>query len=391
MFKTKNKYFYLIIFMCLCLIINLFGGFMSVKAEENDLTPNSKASCLMEFETGKILSEKNSLTKLPIASVTKLTMLLIVFEKIDNGEIDVEKEITISKNASSMGGSQVFLEEGENCKIKNLIKSIIVASANDSSVALAEEVAGSEKAFCELMNQKVDQLKLENTHYENCTGLPAPMQYSCAKDVATIMREVLKHPLYFEFSKIWMEDFVHSGDRVTTMANTNKLIKNYQFCDGGKTGSTNEAGYCLCSTAKKDNLRLISVVLGSKSSKDRFGESKNQFEYGFNNFNLTKLVDKTLNLSTQTKLEKANQDEILLFAEKDYFEVLKRGEQSNLILKIDLPKTLKAPLKKGDVVGKIQVTENDILIDEINILVNCDIDEISYKNILKTIAEKWLI
>ena len=391
MFKAKNKYFYLIILMCLCMMINLFGCLNDVQAEENNLTPNSKASYLMEFETGKILYEKDSLKQLPIASVTKLTTLLIIFEKVDKGEIDIEKEITISPKASSMGGSQVFLEANKSYKIKNLIKSIIIASANDSSVALAEEVAGSESAFCDLMNKKANELKLENTHYENSTGLPAPMQYSCAKDVAIIMREVIKHPLYFEFSKIWMEDFVHNNERVTTMANTNKLLKSYQFCDGGKTGSTNEAGYCLASTAKKDNLRLISVVLGSDTGKNRFMESKNLFEYGFNNFNLTKLVDKTLNLSTYTKLEKAEKNEFLLSAEKDYYEVLKKGEQSNLILKIDLPKTLKAPLKSGDIVGKIQVTENDVVIDEINILVNSDVDEISYKNILKTIAEKWLI
>ena len=387
MLSKINK---MIIIMLACFLMFSFLWIGTVNVGVNALENNKiKASILMECESGKILSENNAKEKLPIASVTKLMTILLVLEKIDGGELDAEKEIVATKTASSMGGSQVFLEEGGNYKIKDLLKACIISSANDASVLLAEEIAGSEKAFCELMNEKAEELGLCNTHYENATGLPAPMHYSSAEDVACVMREVLKHSLYLSLSSIWMEDFVHPKGRITTMANTNKLLKSYKLCDGGKTGSTAEAGFCLCATAKNDNMRLISVVLGADSSKTRFDESQKLLEYGFNSFESKKLVDKTVVLGTDIKVQKSKQNKVSLLAEKDYIVVLKKGEKSNYEAKINLPDKIYAPLKMGDVVGEIEILCDGKNIDKIKVLAGCDVDEISYFQIVQNITKRW--
>lgn len=374
--------------LMMILLTSAFGQ-GSFYTQMEDLTPSSKASILMEYETGEVLNEQNSLEQLPIASVTKLMTILLTMENLENGNLTLEQKITASENASSMGGSQVFIDANAEYQVKNLLKAVIVASANDASVALAEEIAGSEEVFVEQMNQKAKELKLENTNYVNCTGLPAPSQYSCAKDVAVIMREILNYPLYFEISKIWIEDFEHPSGRVTGMANTNKLVRFYNGCDAGKTGSTNEAGFCLCATAKRNGIRLISVVLGSPSSKERFKDASTQFDWGFKNFESVKLVSTENNLAENVKLEKAKEDNLIISAEEDFCKVVKRGNKPNYDVTIELPKKLQAPLKMGDAVGKIIVTEDGEVKKEINIIVKENVQSKNYFETTKTILKDW--
>ena len=380
--------FMLMLFGVLCLTTNFISSAI-VSAADSGLTPNSKASVLIECGSGQILAEKDSTKQLPIASVTKLMTILLTLENIENGNLTLDTKVVASENAAGMGGSQVFLDANSEYVVKNLLKAVIVASANDASVALAETIAGSEQAFVEMMNNKAKQLNLQNTNYVNCSGLPAPSQYSCAIDVANIMRELTQYPLYFELSKIWMEDFEHPSGRVTTMANTNKLIRYYQGCDAGKTGSTNEAGYCLAATANKNNMRLISVVLGADTSKNRFADASNQLNFGFANYESTKVVDSQKNMAEQVSLQKAKENNLILLAEEDYFVVNKKGEKPELETQINLPNKLNAPLKQGDVVGTITISKNGVVEKEINIIVQEDVEAQGYWQTTKSILEKW--
>ncbi len=374
-------------FMFLCF---LFCGSMPIcysKVDDNGI----KSSVLIEYDTGKILSENNMSAKMPIASVTKLMTILLVLERVDEGNLDLEKLVTASENAANMGGSQVFIEKGGEYRVLDLLKATIISSANDASVMLAEEVSGNEKEFVNKMNQKAEQIGLKNTHYVNSTGLPAPMQYSSAEDVALVMREVLKHPLYLKLSSIWMENFSHPKGRVTTMSNTNKLLKSYDLCDGGKTGSTAEAGFCLCATAKKGDMRLISVVLGAGTSKTRFEESEKLFEYGFNNFEKTKLVDSSKDLGEGVTIQKATKDSIILHPERDFCVVTKKGEESSFSAELIVDKVIFAPIKAGEKVGVIKIMENNCVIDEIAVIVGEDVNAVGYYQTIQHIIKRWLI
>ena len=255
-----------------------------------------KAVYLMDARSGQVLMEQNSEVKLPVASIVKLMTILITLEKVDDGKINLSDKVIASSVASGMGGSQVFLETGGEYTVDELIKSVIVCSANDASVALSEYIAGSESSFVEIMNKRAQELGLTNTVYQNCTGLPAAGQFSCAKDMARLLNEVIRHDKYFDYSSIWMDTLKHSAGRETELVNTNKLIRYYNGCDGGKTGSTNEAGYCLVATAKRGNMRLIGAVLGCNSGKDRFSKTADVLNYGFNNFISSKIVSSEQNI-----------------------------------------------------------------------------------------------
>ena len=243
----------------------------------------AKSAYLMDFSTKTCLFSKEEDKRLPIASMCKIMTLLLAFEAIDAGALSFEEELMISERAASMGGSQVFLEANAKYPVKELIKSIVVCSANDSCVAMAEKIAGSEELFVEKMNARAVALGANNTLFANCTGLPKQPQYSCAKDVALMLKELLNHKEYYEFGKVWMDKFQHPEGRYTEISNTNKLVRFYDGCDGGKTGFTNEAGFCLAATAKRDNTRVISVVIGEENSAPRFEDVKTMFNYAFAN------------------------------------------------------------------------------------------------------------
>lgn len=358
-------------------------------AENNTLSVSAKAAYCIEFETGTPLFEYREKERLPIASMCKIMSLLLAFEHIETGRMSLEDQITVSETAAHMGGSQAFLDANHNYLCADLIKSIIVASANDSTVAIAEAISGNENLFVEQMNSRAQELQLEDTNFTNCTGLPKPGQYSCAHDVAIMMRALLKHKTYFDFSNIWMDKLAHSEERVTELTNTNKLIRFYPGCDGGKTGYTSEAGHCISATAQRDGMRLISVVIGEPDSKTRFADTKTIFNYGFANFRLTRLIRKDQPLSQKVAVKGGKVDELELVSQENFAVFEKKNTHEQYLLEYDLPDEVQAPIKKGDNVGKLLVVKNSIVVHEINLLSNEDIPASGYRDSLYDIVDNW--
>ena len=253
-------------------------------SQNANLQTRAKSAYLMDFGTQTVMYSYNETARLPIASMCKIMTLLLSFDSIKAGALDMDEEICVSERAASMGGSQVFLEANGKYTARNLIKSIVVCSANDSCVAMAERIAGSESLFVDKMNEKAKEIGAHNTLFANCTGLPKEPQYSCAKDVAIMLKNLLEHEEYYEFSKVWMDKFEHPEGRYTEITNTNKLVRFYDGCDGGKTGFTNEAGFCLAATAHRNGMRVISVVIGEENSANRFEDIRTMFDYAFANY-----------------------------------------------------------------------------------------------------------
>ena len=349
---------------------------------------NSKAYCLMDFNTNTVLLEKESTKHLPIASVTKTMTLLLTFEEIEKGKLKTQDMLLCSKNASGMGGSQVFLDADTQYKVDDLLYAVILSSANDASVVFAEAIAGTEENFVDLMNKKAQLLGLKNTHYANCTGLPANNHYSCANDVAVITKELLKHDMYFNYTKERLRDFVHPSGRITQMTNTNKLMHTYNGCDAGKTGSTVEAGYCLTASAVRNNLRLVSVVLGAQTSKQRFNDCATILDYGFNNYESQCLVDANQSIEYTKPIKYSNLNNVLVKPQEAYYVITQKGEQTNLTTQTFF-NDIKAPLKKGEIVGEIVISNNGKEVKHINLLLTQDIPVITYLESLKQITNKW--
>ena len=353
-----------------------------------DLQTRAKSAYLMDFGTQTVVYSQNEREHLPIASMCKIMTLLLSFEAIDNGILDINEEICVSERAASMGGSQVFLEANAKYPVKELIKSIVVCSANDSCVALAEKIAGGEDIFVNRMNEKAKELGANDTLFSNCTGLPKDPQYSCAKDVAVMLRELLNHELYFDFGKVWMDKFMHPKGRYTEISNTNKLVRFYDGCDGGKTGFTNEAGFCLAATAKRGDMRIISVVIGEETSANRFEDVRTMFDYAFANYTVTTIVDKTTPLEEIAKVNGGKQEDVIVYPAKSAYAFTKKGEKGNITLDKRLEK-VKAPIQKGDKIGELVVYKDGVETERISLLAGEDVKAASVMDRLKKIARKW--
>lgn len=345
---------------------------------------NYKSAVLIEKNSNEILFENNCHERLPIASVTKLMTILLTMEKIGSNEISLDDKVMVSATASGMGGSQVFLDSEEDYYLKDLLKSVIIASANDSSVAIAEHIAGSENNFVKMMNERAKELNLLDTNYVNCTGLPSPDGYSSAYDQAIVLKHVLDFDLYHEYSSIWMEDFVHPSGRTTQMANTNKLSRFYEGCMGGKTGSTNQAKYCLAVGASRNDVELISVVLGAEDSKGRFKLSSDLLNYGFENFETKTLFDNSM-LKDKTIKIKGLDRVTHLKAERDFTYVTKIGEDVNFSLNYNLPNML-TKVYENQVVGNVEIVIDGVVVDKINILSTETHEEVTVWDYIKEIA-----
>lgn len=352
------------------------------------LTEGCRSCCLADAYSGEIVYEENAHDRMPIASVCKVMTLTLCFEAIEQGKLQPDQMIAVSDRAAGMGGSQVFLQSGLEYPLYELIKSIIVCSANDSCVAVSESIAGSEEQFVAKMNERAEQLGCKDTLFANCTGLPKDTQYSCAADVALMFSNLIKHEDYFKYSKIWLEDFAHPDNRTTSMTNTNKLIRKYSFCDGGKTGFTNEAGFCLAATAKKDNLRLVSVVLGGQTSDNRFSSVVNLFNYGFANFANKIVLDKSVNLNEKASVTSGKKEAIAVRPERNCY-VFSRSDQTPEITFNTSISVVKAPVKKGDKVGQIEVYKNGVICDTVNLVAAEDALKANYADNLKKIAGNW--
>lgn len=353
----------------------LFVFITPISAE--DLTLNAKSSILIEASTGKILYEKNKDERYAPASMTKMMSLVIIMDNIYNGNLRLDEMVKTSKNASGMGGSQIFLKEGEEMSVDDMLKGITIGSANDATVALAERIAGSEEAFVKIMNEYAKKLGLKNTHFKNCTGLDEIDHYSSAYDMSVIARELVKHDKILNYSSIYETYLRSDTDNKFWLVNTNKLVRFYKGVDGLKTGYTDTAGYCLTATINKDNMRVIAVVMGEDSSTTRNSEVSGLLDYAYNLYKKDTYITKEEVLGN-AKVEKGNVeyanivtiDDISIINKKEY----KRGE---IKFELDL-KYLKAPIKKGDVVGKIKVIENGNIIREADVTVDKNIDKAGY-------------
>ena len=328
-------------------------------------TITSPSVILTDAATGQAIFEKNADEQRPVASVTKVMTILLTLEAIDEGRIKPEDSVTVSPYASSMGGSQVFLDANKRYPVRELLKSVIVASANDAAVALAEYMDGTHEAFVNRMNERAKELGLENTHYVNCTGLPAQGHYTTARDVARLSAQLDQHPLYYEFSTIWMDEITHPGGRKTQLTNTNRLVRFYPGCDGYKTGSTNEARYCISATAEKNGLRLIAVVLGADAGQTRFDEARNMLEYGFSAYQLFSPVKEGAQLGMQVPVRLGGSDSVAAVSGGTSEMLIKKGAQQEIALEVSLVENVNAPVHKGDTLGEIRVMRKGEVVQRI--------------------------
>lgn len=360
----------------ICLFFIMLFVPLIVKAEDLNLAENAKSAILIETSTGEIIYSKNANEKLAPASMTKMMSLIIIMENIEKGNLKWNDVVIVSKNAASMGGSQIFLEANEAMSVEDLIKGICVASGNDATVALAEKIAGTEGAFVKLMNQKAKALGLKNTNFKNATGLDAEGHYSSAYDMAMIAKELVRHEKILEFSSIY-EDYLRKGSNNSFwLVNTNKLVKFYSYIDGLKTGFTGDAGYCLTATGKKRNMRLISVVMGEETSEKRSADTLAMLDYGFNMYNIEKVVDSNKSLG-KVKVNMGDIEYVDIVSKKD-ITVLNNSqkEKRNVTYEINIDKIV-APVKVGDTIGKISVYENGTLSYNVELTVVNDIKKAS--------------
>lgn len=334
-----------------------------------DIEMDAPSAILIDQNTGTVLYKKNEHEKRAMASMTKIMSLILIMEKIDDGSLKYDDEVEISAEASSMGGSQIFLQVGDKYKVKELIKSIAMASANDAVVALAEKTYGSKEAFIEAMNQKASSMGLTNTHFANVHGLDAENHYSTAYDMALMAKELLKHEDILKFTSVYEEYLTRPDGSQIWLVNTNKLVRFYKGVDGLKTGYTVNAGYCLTSTAKKNNLRLISVVMGEKTIESRSQDTVKLLNYGFNTYkvNVIKAKDEILG---KVKVKKGKKEYVDVVLVNDAIELLNVNDKiSNYHFDIQVDK-ITAPVKRGDVIGKVMIyDENNNLINEAEITV----------------------
>ena len=343
------------ILICAVLILLPVSALAAPLEEGTPMTLTAPSAILLEADTGAVIFEKNADERRPVASVTKLMTLLLVLEKLDEGSITLEDKITVSPAAAGQPGSQAFLDAYAAYPLKDILKATIIASANDGAVALAEYIAGTEDSFAALMNRRAGELNLENTHYVNCTGLPADGQYTCARDVAVISQAVTKHPTYFTYSSTWLDSLTHPSGRTTDLTNTNRLVRFYKDCDGLKTGSTNEAKYCLSATAERNGMRLIAVVLGVPNSQTRFDEARGMMDYGFANYHRVQVAKTGDLVGVQVPVKLGARDAVDVALGSGLSLLLRNGQQSQLSFETHLPESLTAPVEAGEPLGTVQV------------------------------------
>ena len=359
--------------------------------DETPVALDCAAAILIEMDSGQIIFEHNADEMRPVASVTKVMTILLALEAIDDGRASLEDMVTVSRNASGMGGSQILLDTGESQTYSQLLKSVIVGSANDSAVALAEYLYGSEELFVAYMNERAGELGLTGTNYVNCTGLPAEGQYTTARDVATIAREMFSHAAYYEFSQVWLEDFDHHDGRFTQLTNTNKLIRLYEGCDGGKTGSTEDAGYCLAATARRGGMRLVSVVLGSRTSTERFDTAAAMFDYGFANYRLYPVAEKGTPVKGGLAVNGGDAERVPLVLDGDLTLLITKGAEQSVELRPSLPESLEAPVERGQRVGSVDVMLDGRQVASLDVVTAGEVSATGIRHVLGRIFKLWVI
>ena len=379
------------IFLIACVLASILPATTYVAHADSGkkFETTGKSAYLVDYATGTVLYSRNENERLPIASMVKIMTANLTLEAIERGDITLDDDVLVSENAASMGGSQVFLDADSTHKVSDLLRSVIVASANDSCVALAEHIDGSVQKFVARMNSRADELGMKNTHFVNCTGLPAPGGYSSAKDASLMFAALIKHPIFFEYAKVWMEDYKHPSGRTTTISNTNKLVRFYKGCDGGKTGFTNEAKFCLTATAKRDDMRVIAVLIGADSSQNRNAAVSQMFDYAFANFENSVLKKANEPIENTVEVLGGKKTTINLSINNDLTAFKEKNGNENYEVKYELPRAIKAPIRQGDVIGEAYLVKDGVVVKEEPIVAIDDVDRKSLFDAIKDIAAHW--
>ncbi len=381
-----------------CCIVMLLGNMAFAEDEAAsktaDLTLQTPSAVLMEASTGEVIFEKGADDKRALASVTKVMTLLLIFDALEDGRIQLTDEVTTSAHAKSMGGSQVFLEEGEKQSVETLIKCIVIASGNDAAVAMAEYIGGSEEAFVEMMNGRAKALGMANTHFVDCCGLTdSSDHYSTARDIALMTRELItKYPQIYDYAQIWMEDITHvtaKGSTTFTLSNTNKLLRQFDGCTGLKTGSTSTAKYCLSATASRNGIDMIAVLLASPDSKTRFAEAAAMLNYGFARCSLYR--DDNPPVPENIIVNKGKSEQARLAVSGSFSYVSMGGEdlsQIERIVKVD--EQINAPAEKGTKVGEITYNIGGKTIGSVEVVLDETVERAGFLDHLKKAGEAWV-
>lgn len=380
---------YLALFLLTIFIAIPFKNVSSKTINPPPFKLDCKSSLLMEYSTGNIIYESNSHEKLPPASVTKVMTMLLAMEAVDKGQVKLNDKATISARAKSMGGSTMYLETGELRTVEELIKGVAIESANDAAVALGEFIGGSEEGFIQKMNERAKELGMKDTNFVNCTGFYDANHYTSAYDIGIMSRELLKHSKILEYTTIWMETISEGRLEPFTLVNRNKMIKAYPGCDGLKTGYITESKYCISSTAKRGDIRFISVIMGAPSWKERNEMAGKLLDYGFSKFESIKLA-KQGELIDEIKLPKCKPDLVKILAKEELNVIYEKGNKGNIEKRVKINNNLKLPLKKGDSIGVIEAVDGDKVLNKIEVVVDSDVKKINLFDSIGKAFKSWL-
>ncbi|MDY7222056.1 D-alanyl-D-alanine carboxypeptidase family protein [Halalkalibacterium halodurans] len=372
-----------------CLVVGMIAPVVLAAEKQPNLAKEASSAIVIERDTGQVLFEKNSDEKLPPASMTKIMTLLLIMEAIDSGKITYDDMVRTSENAASMGGSQVFLEPGEEMSVRDMIKAIAIASGNDASVAMAEHLAGTEEEFVGMMNEKARQLGLKNTNFVNTNGLPEKDHYTSAYDLAMISKELLKYEDITEFTSVY-EDYLRKGtDKEFWLVNTNRLVKFYPGVDGLKTGYTKEAKYCLTATAVKNGMRVITVVMGAPTPKERNSQITEMLDFAFSQYQTHQVYERDTYMM-DLNVRKGNKKSVPIFTSESVSLVTKKGESiDNVTERVEWKESLLAPVHKGDVVGTLYLERDGEILSETPLIAGDDVASASFWQMFKRIVGKF--
>ncbi|PEZ02801.1 D-alanyl-D-alanine carboxypeptidase [Bacillus sp. AFS018417] len=376
------------ILVCFMLLLSAVPiGFAQSEKKEAETKPKlaeqASSAIVIEQDTGKVLFEKNPNEKLPPASMTKIMTMLLIMEQIEKGKLTLKDKVRTSEHAASMGGSQIFLEPGEEMTVNEMLKGIAIASGNDASVAVAEHIAGSEEGFVDMMNRKAKDLGLKNTHFQNPTGLPAKNHYSTAYDMAVMAKELMKYPLIRKYTGKYEDYLREDTDKKFWLVNTNKLVRFYPGVDGVKTGFTTEAKYCLTASAERNGMRVISVVMGSPTSKERNAEVTKLLDYAFSQYMTKKMYTRGEKIQT-VKVGKGKKETVDLVASDNVSLLMKKGEtMKNIKKEVVAEEKVKAPIKKGDALGTLVIKKDNQVLLKQTIVAKEDVAAASWWELFK--------
>lgn len=386
MFYNKNKKLIILI------LVNALLVFCITTPRPVMAQPDIKApsGILVDADTGTVLFEKNPHEKLEPASITKIMTLLISLEAVESGKFKLTDVVKVSERAWKTGGSQVFLGPGEEQTLETLLKCITVASGNDASVAVAEYIGGSVEGFTKMMNDKAKELGMKNTNFTNSHGLSDPELYTTAYDISLMARELVKYPLFFRWSTIWMDYLEHTDKKrdATMLANTNKLLGKYDGLDGIKTGFHAKAGHCFVGTAKRGDLRLVSVILNSQDTNERFEDTKKLLDYGFGHYSAVQVARKG-EVQKTLPVEKGQRKEVNIIIPEDFSVLVEKGKEDGIKTKAELPEKLFAPIKKGQTVGTYFIEKDGKFYKQIDLVAEEDIAKASFLDMFKKVLGKW--